>query len=156
MKDDVNLDREVKNTLLKIPSSEENIRLHKANQQFVTKTTIVDYNPTAIENFSTNVNASIDNEFVSTVVVGPPLKAGGKYNITYRYVPDPLRKQQAVMVISGATEIDNLEDFTITDEVKQEIRTLQKPDNVSIQDHLENFLFEQDLARLHEYNNVDL
>jgi hypothetical protein len=155
IKDDKMLSTEIKTTLLKIPFKEEGVAIYQSEKQFVTKTTITDYNTVAIENFDNDLSKANNSEFYSAYMVGEPLKAGKKYNITYRFVPNPLKKQEAVMVISEAVEIDSINSFEITEEVKQEIDVIRGDTSMPIQERLE-FLFEQDLARVREYNNFDL
>jgi len=106
--------------LLKIPSREEYIQIRQLSYATVYKSTVFNHNLTNEDVPPTEID----------VYTFEPLENGHKYRITYKTVQHPLRQQELVLIAKEVVPMDNdLEDFQITETVKERLRVFQA-DNV--------------------------
>lgn len=152
--DDAKLDNTIKTEILKINPKEEFVDIRITERVIVKTVRVLSFNSNALES-SDDIYDSIQAKSLSAYCIGFDLEAGKKYQITYKYVPHPLKQQKSVVVVSEFEQIDDLNKFNLTDEIKESIKKLQFNDLPTIQDKL-NKHYDQDLARVKLYNNRDL
>lgn len=71
--------------------------------------------------------------------INTKLESGKKYTVTHKVTPHPYKGQQLIMIILDAEQAnDSVTNFTVTDEVKEQLNVFKKPDNVDVGDHIFN------------------
>lgn len=141
----------IKTSLLGIPASEEYISCVNREEVGLHRLAVTGYTPTAIE--STDA-VSNENFTISAYIIGYRMKAGCRYQITYKSTPDPLNKQKAVIVVCDVEEIDDIKEWTLNNKTRANLIQLAQLDKKTPEKLL--FHWNQDLARLKEFNNKDL
>ena len=111
------INKYIKELLLKIGKKETNITIKKDNIVPVYKLTVTDIvNPVDVAPLTEFTAYSINNR----------LENGKKYTITYKLVPHPQDGQKLNMVIKDVEESDEfLDNFKITNEVKNSLKKFQ-------------------------------
>lgn len=105
-------------SLLRIPQKERCITIRKYNKIPVFKCCVTDL-------FETSNIDVVPMEYVA-YSIGMKLESGKKYMITYKLIPHPYKGQQLIMLITSATAAsDTVTNFTITDEVKEQLKIFQ-------------------------------
>ena len=105
--------------LLQVPQREEYVNIKQLSYATVYKATVVNHNLSDEDATPTEMD----------VYTFTPLENGHKYRITYKVVQHPLRQQELVMIAKDVVGVDNdLEDFRLTEDVKNRLRTFQSTD----------------------------
>lgn len=123
---------------LGIPIKEKGVIAKKVNERTVFKYMVTDYYESEI------INERSKRIEHLCYVIDKPLDSGGKYRLTYKVLPNPINKQELVMVATSVAEAnDSVSKFRVTEQIKERLRCFQS-DNVSEKMH-ENYLRAKDI-----------
>ena len=120
--------------LCKVPAKEEAVAFRTLSYATVHKSTVVNHNLYGEEATPMEIDVY---SFV-------PLENGRKYRIIYKVVEHPLRQQELVLIAVDVMTLDSdLEDFKVTNDVKNSLKVFQVQANETVNDAM-NRLFEYD------------
>lgn len=132
--------------LCKIPPKEEYVSIKTLSYATVYKATVVNH----------NLSYEDASPVELDVYTFEPLENGHKYKITYKTVQHPLRQQELVLIAREVVSVDNdLDDFKITNEVKDRLKVFQQKSGETVEDAMNN-LFEYDKGYIGAEANKDI
>jgi len=71
--------------------------------------------------------------------INTKLESGQKYTITHKLAPHPYKGSQLTMIVVNAEQAnDSITDFKLTPTNIELLKTFQKPENISVSQHIEN------------------
>lgn len=141
----------IKKGLVNTPPGEEGLWVNILKEITINRISLLSYTDTALEN---SAEPNSENYSVSAYVIGKTMQPGHKYNIVYRFVGDPLNKQKGVLLVTDIQEINDIKNWTLTTESKQNLKRLALPNHTILKKI--NYHWDQDLARLILFNNKRL
>lgn len=105
--------------ILKIREKEKYVTINELQRTTVFKCSLTDM-------FETTDTTRTQPMEYTAYSINTKLESGQKYNVTYKLVPHPYRGQQLIMIILDAEQAnDSVNDFVITEDVKQSLNTIQ-------------------------------
>lgn len=127
------IDKYIRSHLLFIPSKEKGVTITKKGIKPVYKIVVSD--------MSTGINDNTPVQEFTAFSINTNLENGKKYIITYRLIPHPQDGQKLVMVVKDVEESDDfLDNFELTDQVKNNLRMFQREEGEKVSDKLEELV----------------
>ena len=114
-------------SLCNVPPKELGVLIKNLSYATVYKSTV-----------STHITSEDDKPIEMDVYSFEPLENGKKYHLIFKTVQHPLRQQELILIARKVTPIENdLEDFKVTEAVKERLKPFRKRDDETVHDAME-------------------